>query len=432
MCDPLFGSMSALQTQGLSSLTRRHAIKVASTVSVEKCCLAVGEVVGHASVLSASRMNNATVIFLDSVDKANELVERGIVIDGEFISVLPLSLPAKKVILSNVPPFVSDVFLTQALTRYGKLVSPIKKIPISSESPFLKHVVSFRRFVYMIIPEDADLDLTLNFRIDDFSYAIYVTTGKVKCFGCGITGHLIRNCPNKNTEGEKVEENATVEQGSEVEDGKGPETEAQVAGLVLEENVVDRTLEIEAEPVSSQIEQVDLNLNVLPTINDSSVLDAVASSSEGKEEGPNDEENHFIEVSEDAQLISEQDQIFFKTPQKRKMKNRVLDAKISKTADLQNEDMQETESDSDSSECSMVFSQGETSVRTYGLEEIKLFLRTTKNKRGVRVKDYFPDLKQFVDRTKVWMASDSFTNKEVYRLKKIVRSINNSLDNDEV
>ncbi len=58
--------------------------------------------------------------------------------------------------LSNVPPFVSDEILTQALSRHGKLVSPIKKIPLRSESPLLKHIVSFRRFVYMIIPEDAD------------------------------------------------------------------------------------------------------------------------------------------------------------------------------------------------------------------------------------------------------------------------------------
>lgn len=121
--------MATQQTQGLNTLTRRHTIKVASAVSIEACCLAVGELVGHSSVLSASRMNNATVVFLDSVEKANELVEQGIVIDGEFISVLPLSMPAKKVIISNVPPFVSDAIITQALLRYGKLVSPIKKDP---------------------------------------------------------------------------------------------------------------------------------------------------------------------------------------------------------------------------------------------------------------------------------------------------------------
>lgn len=73
-------------------------------MSVEDCCLAIGEV-----ILSASKMNNANVIFLNNVYKANELVERGIIIDGLFTPVLPLSMPSKKVTLSNVPPFISPV-----------------------------------------------------------------------------------------------------------------------------------------------------------------------------------------------------------------------------------------------------------------------------------------------------------------------------------
>ena len=47
------------------------------------------------------------------------------------------------------------------------------------------------------IPDDGELDMTLNFRIDNFEYVIFVTTAKSKCFGCGRTGHLIRNCPDK-------------------------------------------------------------------------------------------------------------------------------------------------------------------------------------------------------------------------------------------
>uniref|UniRef100_A0A9J7X201 Uncharacterized protein n=1 Tax=Cyprinus carpio carpio TaxID=630221 RepID=A0A9J7X201_CYPCA len=61
-------------------------------------------------------------------------------------SVLPLSIPSKKVLLSNVPPFISDETLVRIMSRYGKLVSPIKMIPIGCGSPLLKHVVSFRRF----------------------------------------------------------------------------------------------------------------------------------------------------------------------------------------------------------------------------------------------------------------------------------------------
>ncbi|KAI2645060.1 Transposon TX1 uncharacterized 82 kDa protein [Labeo rohita] len=125
-------SMTAPPSQGLSTLTRRHGVKVASAVSVEDCCLAIGEVVGHEHIMSASRMNSATVVFLSSFEKANELVEAGIVIDNLFTPVLPLSMSSKKVLLSNVPPFASDETLVRIMSRYGKLVSPIKVIPIGS------------------------------------------------------------------------------------------------------------------------------------------------------------------------------------------------------------------------------------------------------------------------------------------------------------
>uniref|UniRef100_A0A9J8AI51 Uncharacterized protein n=1 Tax=Cyprinus carpio carpio TaxID=630221 RepID=A0A9J8AI51_CYPCA len=47
-------------------------------------------------------------------------------------------------LLSNVPPFISDETLVRIMSRYGKLVSPIKMIPIGCGSPLLKHVVSAR------------------------------------------------------------------------------------------------------------------------------------------------------------------------------------------------------------------------------------------------------------------------------------------------
>lgn len=85
-----------------------------SAVSVEKCCLAVGKVVGHESILSASRINNVTVIFLSTVEKENKLVEEGIVVDKLFTPVLPLSTPSNKVTLSNIPLFLSDKILATA------------------------------------------------------------------------------------------------------------------------------------------------------------------------------------------------------------------------------------------------------------------------------------------------------------------------------
>ncbi|KAL7842570.1 hypothetical protein SRHO_G00242590 [Serrasalmus rhombeus] len=111
------------------SLTRRHGMKVVCKASVEECCLAAGTAVGHSNIVSASRMNSAVLLFLKSVDLANDVVQSGVVINGQLTPVLPLSTPSKKVILSNVPPFIKDELIARELSRYGKVVSPIRKIP---------------------------------------------------------------------------------------------------------------------------------------------------------------------------------------------------------------------------------------------------------------------------------------------------------------
>ncbi len=80
------------------------------------------------------------------------------------------------------------------------MVSSIKKIPIGRVSPLLKRVVSFRRSVCMVVNNNANLDLVLNFRVDDFDYVVFITTDKIKCFGCGNSAILVRACPSKQVE----------------------------------------------------------------------------------------------------------------------------------------------------------------------------------------------------------------------------------------
>lgn len=69
---PRVGSMATPGSGSFNSLTRRHGVKIDSVAGVEGCSLAVGEAVGHENIVSASRMNSDVVVFVKTVDLANQ------------------------------------------------------------------------------------------------------------------------------------------------------------------------------------------------------------------------------------------------------------------------------------------------------------------------------------------------------------------------
>lgn len=412
----------------LDSLTRRHGIKVVSAVNVEECILAVGDVVGHECILAASRMNNAIVLFLSSVEKANEVVVKGVVIGGLFTPVLPLSTPAKKVTLSNVPPFLKDEMLTKELSRFGKVVSPVKKITLGTKSGLIKHVVSFRRFVYMILKDNrTELNMNLKFRVDDFDYTVFVSTDVMKCFGCGKTGHLVRACPDSNGTG-------TYD--------------------VLADNVVQNTDEgtdnvpkqIQTVPKPSTSGLTDVNLPsqaeaLIQTMSENNseddlVVPVVVRDESSPDEGMDishvtvvSDTKHPLESGGPSDLMVDVEQAVFKTPLKRKKNDKDSESKQARKTENENEsDMDDIGNESDFSDSgASSCCQKEWTCQEYDTDEIRKFLKLTKNVRGVQVADYFPDIKRFVENTRTLMSEGGFQNKEVYRLKKIVTKLQQQL-----
>ncbi|XP_056593934.1 probable crossover junction endonuclease EME2 isoform X2 [Triplophysa dalaica] len=183
-----------------SRLTLGHGCKCMpdAAVSVEDCLIAVSAAVGGAHIRSASRMNKAIVIFLSESQMVDDLIESGLIIKDTFVPVLPLSSPSKKVVLSNVPPFVKNDRLEQILQRYGKIVSPIKMIPLGCKNPQIKHVMSFRRQAFMILnPQSDSLNLSVKLNIDGKDYTIFISSDSMRCFICGAFGHIRQTCPNR-------------------------------------------------------------------------------------------------------------------------------------------------------------------------------------------------------------------------------------------
>ncbi len=55
--------------------------------------------------------------------------------------ITPLSAPAIKVIISNVPLFVGNEGIIRELTRFGKIAGAVKEIPLGCKNAALKHVL---------------------------------------------------------------------------------------------------------------------------------------------------------------------------------------------------------------------------------------------------------------------------------------------------
>jgi len=81
--------------------------------------MAVEEKVGHGSLKSAPRLNGAVVIFLDQVEKVTRVVEAGLT---WVICLYRCFRWYSLQLVSNVPPFITDEFLSGELpTREGGL-----------------------------------------------------------------------------------------------------------------------------------------------------------------------------------------------------------------------------------------------------------------------------------------------------------------------
>ncbi|KAI4880461.1 hypothetical protein NFI96_009804 [Prochilodus magdalenae] len=412
--------MAAAGRVSFEKLSRRHGIKIAPDVScsVEECSLAVGEVVGYNSIVSASRMSGAVVVFLDDVEKVNTMVQNGVVVQGTLTPVTPLIRPARKITLSNVPPFIKDELITAELARYGHPVSQMRKIPLGCKSPLLKHVVCFRRQVYMVLKNGIDeVNVAFKFKIDDFDYVVFATSDSMRCFGCGQEGHLRRSCPEKVEErplqasnSGPTENDAGQVSGTEA----GPSTAGEWAADPRADSRADTDPDI-------QTQEEEGGGAARPDTETRSVTAVGQECSESESDGASADVGAGAVFAAVGSVLEEEDMDMdavaeknvFKAPSgKRKIKWTKPGDSKGKTqrvagvrGEKQGEDTGLSAPDDSDGDLSDVKSQrSRRSAYTFG--KIQSFLQRTKNMKGVVVEDYFPDRRLFIESVQAIMKND--------------------------
>ncbi|KAI7795316.1 hypothetical protein IRJ41_014493 [Triplophysa rosa] len=311
-------------------------------------------------------MNKAVVVFLKSESLVNELTVSGIWVKETFV---PVSAPATKVTVSNIPPFISNDVIVKELMSFGKIASPVKTVPLGCKNAALKHVISFRRHVYMFL-NSQERTLEVSFRVTHGkdSFMVYASTENMRCFECGDLGHKRFACPHKNEQrvstscgdGDHTDHSNKAEsQRAEEQDQRGQQ---EVSGIHVNTGSVEKP-ECTILPEKAVVSVANVNDN------DQSDAEDLCEGSDLVQSGVS-EENMADETENEEQWSD--------------VSNRV-----------------------------------ETDL--YTIDQINTILDKTKGKTGVEVSEHFPDVEKFISsviRAKKLSSNDELSQQKRFRLNK--------------
>lgn len=189
--------------------SKKQAIVFTSleNLKLEEYLIAVGSLIEPKNILFSSRISNGRIcIYLSSITTVDDFMNNHggkIRINGEVIQTRRLITPNERLLMSNVCPTIPHAVIGQELEKYGlKLMSPISFLKIGTNHPEYKHILSFRRQVYISPHEKNTIPESIVIDHENTSYRIFLSLDT--CFICKKPDHVAANCTTKNDQNPEI------------------------------------------------------------------------------------------------------------------------------------------------------------------------------------------------------------------------------------
>ncbi|UYV77347.1 hypothetical protein LAZ67_15000588, partial [Cordylochernes scorpioides] len=155
---------------------------------------AIDEMVGGTSdVVQVTKMNGHCLLGLANKALEERLINEGLEVEGMLLKTFPFYRRAAKITIGNLPFFVKDASVIDALLPYGRVTSIVPK-----QLKAGKYVYTDGRREAFIVPHDGinieSIPARLDIRIKGESWPMYLTSG-IRCSRCRGQGHRRAKCP---------------------------------------------------------------------------------------------------------------------------------------------------------------------------------------------------------------------------------------------